>query len=89
MFTVSIAVTSQVNTMLMAVERVRFAAVVLAALTAMAGVTASVVLTRSLGASGAAIGATAACLGILLPGIAVLARGSLRDLQTSASDPRR
>ena len=74
--TVVLAVTLQVGVVLMALERMRGAAV-LSVCTAVAGVVVSILLTRTFGASGAAIGATAACLGILLPGSAVLARSSL------------
>ena len=86
-FTVAVAVTSQTSVVLMAVERVR-AAAALSVCTAIAGVAASVVLTRTIGASGAVIGATAACLGILLPGVALLARDSLKALETHADSPR-
>lgn len=82
-FTIAIAVTSQVGVVLTAVERLR-ARTVLAVVTAVIAVTTSVVLTQLIGAPGALIGATAACLGILLPGLALLARSSLRALEAPA-----
>lgn len=82
-FTVVYAVSLQVGTVLWAVERMRGPAL-LAVCTAVAGVGLSVLLTSVFGASGAAIGATVACLGILLPGLAVLARSSLRTLEARA-----
>ncbi len=81
--TVVLAVTLQVGVVLMAVERMRGAAV-LSVCTAVAGVIVSVLLTQAFGASGAAIGATVACLGILLPGSAVLARSSFRAIEAPA-----
>ena len=82
-FSVAVATTFQASVVLMAVERLR-SVTALSVCTAVASVVASVVLTRNIGAEGALIGVTVAFLGILLPGIAVLARSTLR-----AIDPAR
>jgi len=74
--TLVLTVTLQVGVVLRAAERMRGAAV-LSLCTAVAGVVLSVPMSRAFGASGAAMGATLACLGILLPGLVVLARSSL------------
>lgn len=82
-FTVTLAVTSQASVLLMAVERLRAAAVYAVVAALVSGVT-SVLLANSLGAEGAAIGALAGCLCVLLPGIALLARDTLRSLGSDA-----
>ena len=79
-FTIATAATSQAAVVVMAVERMRPAA----ALSTCAGVVAvgaSVVLTHAWAIAGAVIGATAALLGVLLPGIVLLAGGTLRALE--------
>lgn len=85
--TVVLAVTMQVGIVLMAVERVRSAAV-LSLCTAVTGVVLSVLLIGMFGTSGAAIGPTVACLAILLPGLTVLARSSLRALEAPTNEGR-
>jgi O-antigen/teichoic acid export membrane protein len=83
-FTVTLSVTSQASVVLMAVERLRGAAT-LAVGGALVSVAASVLLARTIGVNGAAIGALAGCLGVLLPGIALLGRDTLRSLQHAAA----
>lgn len=77
--TVVMAVASQVSVVLLALDRLR-ALALLSVANAVLGVTLSVILTREVGMSGAAAGAVIACLGIFLPGVAVVARRTLRGL---------
>ncbi len=84
-FSVAVAVTSQANVLLMAVERIRIAAT-LSVCGAAAGMGASVILVGAVGVSGAAIGALVACAGILLPGVVLLARDTFKRLG-AAADP--
>jgi O-antigen/teichoic acid export membrane protein len=79
-FTVAVAVASQASVLLRAVDRLR-ALAALSVAAAVVSVTASVWLTQAMGMSGAAVGALAACLGLFLPGVAVLVRRALRDLE--------
>lgn len=79
-FTIVMAVAAQASVLLLAVERVRALAAVCVA-NAVVSVTASVLLTELIGASGAAAGAFLSCLAVLLPGIAVLCWSTLRHLE--------
>lgn len=78
-FSVVVAVTSQANVVVMAVERLRMVTA-LSVVAAVVSVTSSILLTRNIGVAGALIGATAAFVGILLPGIVLVARNSLRAM---------
>jgi O-antigen/teichoic acid export membrane protein len=76
---VTTTLASQAAGVVIAVERVRPAAV-LAVATAVASLAGSILLARELGTNGAMIGALAAAGLIFVPGIALLARGTLRSL---------
>ena len=78
-FTVAVAVASQACVLLRAVDRMRALAALCVA-NAVVSVIASVLLTQLIGMSGAAVGALVACLGLFLPGVAVLARRALKGL---------
>lgn len=81
-FSIVVAATFQASVVLMAVERLR-AVTALAMFTAVVSVGASVALTRSIGAEGALIGASATFVVILLPGILLLARSTLLALDAA------
>jgi O-antigen/teichoic acid export membrane protein len=85
-FTVTAAVTYQVTGLLMALERVRVAAL-LAVCAALVSLVSSVVLTRDLGPLGAAVGGLIGSLGVLLPGVAWLARRALNSLEPHVGHP--
>ena len=77
--TLVMTVASQAGVLLLAVDRIRELAAV-CVVNAAVGVTASVLLTQSMGMSGAAVGAFLSCLVVLLPGIAALAHRALKGL---------
>jgi O-antigen/teichoic acid export membrane protein len=78
--TVATAATAQASVVVMAVERVREAAL-LAVVAALGSAVASVVLTRLVGVVGTPIGTLLGCTLVLLPGMALIARATFRSLE--------